>query len=160
MTDVIVKRKKTSRDVEGTLSKAEMSEIMNQTGRLLDDYNGNPSAGEAYGTPVRGPEIVREIKKRHDILNERAPKTLTAKEKDDFAKRVKELEAIITKEMPTRNEMWKRPGEDGLDSDKAVRKNIHWEETTREQVQEWKNIKRTLEPQDPSASNIEVLRSR
>ena len=159
MTDVIVKRKKTSVDVEGTLSKSEMSEILNQTERILGDIKGKSDFGEDYGTPVRNASTMRELKRRYDILNEKAPKTLTAKEKDDLANRMEELEDIIKKDMPTQSEMWRRPGIDGMDSDRAVRKNMHWEKTTGKAVGEWKSIARTLDPDDPSASNVERLRT-
>ena len=74
--------------------------------------------------------------------------------KDRLYARAKELEAIIRKGMPTHFEM-DNPGR----AAGAVGKHRNWERNTHAAREEFRQIMRTLEPDDPTAVDVERWRS-
>jgi len=92
-------------------------------------------------------EIKHLDKELHDG---RAPKVSGAR-KDNLHKKAKELEGRIKEGMPTRAEMdhpGRNPG--------SVRKHMNWDKRNKDNIREYKEIMRHLEPEAPV--NLEALR--
>lgn len=70
--------------------------------------------------------------------------------------RLKEIEAAIVPKMPTKREMWPKTG--SAEAQQAVRHNIKFQEQYADQCKEWQDIKKKLEPDDPYAQSLELIR--
>ena len=109
-------------------------------------------------------QIMGKIKQNEKVLNERTAPRVSGSEKDQMARRAVELEKNIKQGMPTRDEfMGKRKTNDiggkyQEAQENAINKQIRWQTEKAEAVREWKRIKRTLDPENPQASNVEILR--
>jgi len=159
MPSAVLSKKGVGRkDVEGALTEAKYAEFKNQVERMKEDYQGTVDKDGFAVKPERDPELAQQIAYMENFLALHAPKQFRAIEKDKLAARKKELETIITDNMPTRNEMWKVPGKDGYRADMALDKHIKWEAKNRFAIQEWQDIARALEPENPNAANIETIR--
>ena len=97
--------------------------------------------------------IQQEINRYDTILKDGAPKQVRGTNKDNLIAEARGLEEKMQKNMPTLDEMnhpEKNPG--------AVQKHIKWGERNKENVSRFKEIMRTVEPDDPTATNIDKLR--
>lgn len=121
---------------------------------------------EYHSVRNRDTNLLRKnITKNKKVLEEKSAPIVSDREKDDRYKRAKFLEEEIRKGMPTKDEMMgnriKNP--DGsfhyVADPKIVDRHIEWTKRTEPLVREWKRIKRTLEPDDPSITNVEQLRN-
>jgi hypothetical protein len=101
--------------------------------------------------------LERQIRRKENILDRDEGLIAKGAQKDRLAKRAEELEKEIRENMPSRDEMWARPGT--VESERAVRKNMKFEAEHGDKVREWKEIQNRLEPEDPLVSNVERLRS-
>jgi len=108
------------------------------------------------GTPDLS-DVTEKIKKIDMILghdDEVGPKSGT--EKDRLARRASEIEEVLKKEMPTRNEMWPKHG--SVEAQKALRHNIKFQAERSGLCQEWQEIQKKLNPDDPFAQSLETIR--
>lgn len=102
-------------------------------------------------------DVTEKIKKIGMILDhddDVGPKNGT--EKDRLSKRASQLEDILKKEMPTRNEMWPKHG--SVESQRALRHNIKFQAERGEMCREWQEIQKKLNPDDPYAQSLETIR--
>lgn len=97
--------------------------------------------------------LTRQSRRLGQAIEDGKPKRLKGATKDKMAKRAKELEKSFTEGMPSYDEMWDLKHHPG-----APQKNLNWQKRNARAIQEWKQIKRSLEPEDPTASSIETLR--
>ena len=99
----------------------------------------------------------KEIKDKKMILqhdDDLGPKSDT--QRDRLHKRSKEIEEILKKEMPTKNEMWPKPG--SSQAQRAVRHNLKFQEERGDLCREWQDIQNKLNPDDPNAQSLELIR--
>ena len=95
--------------------------------------------------------LKRQVSRLDQVLAEGAVPRVSGSNKDRMASRSREIEEILKIGMPTRYEMdhpAKSPG--------AVRKHMSWDARNRANIEEYKQIQRTLNPDAPV--NIEELR--
>ena len=139
------------------MSAGEIADLEAQKQELKATLNAM-GGGYAEGTSRRGMVDTAGIKREIEAIDQKIqsgqPKKVSGKAKDDIAKEAKALEEEIKEGMPTRAQMWARRGEHpGI-----VRKQLQWEQKNAERIARWKQLKRRLEPGDPTASNVELLR--
>jgi len=76
---------------------------------------------------------------------------IAPQDKDRMASRIRDLETEIANGMPTHTEMWKPTQEN-------IQKHLGWEKANATRIEELKNLKRRLEPDNPNAGRVEHLR--
>ncbi len=129
--------------------------------KRLNDIRTSPLAAVRSVDPVPFQKRLRDINK---ILETKSAPNVIGAKKDGIDKRRLELEKLIVKDMPTSDEMLgeRRKNDVGGMYQEAnmdiVYKARKWKENTKAYVKEWKNIMHQLEPNDPSAANVERLR--
>ena len=109
--------------------------------------------GASRGDVVDKSILKREIDKYDAILAENSPNVPRGTNKDRMVARARELEGIMQKNLPSREQMdhpARNPG--------AIRKHMLWDKANAANIQEYKEIQRRLEPEDPTATDIEKLR--
>lgn len=102
-------------------------------------------------------EMWREIDHKKMILqhdDDLRPKSDTAR--DRLAARGREIEAILKSKMPTKREMWPKPG--SVEAQQAVRHNLKFQEVYDPLCREWQDIQNKLNPDDPNAQSLELIR--
>jgi hypothetical protein len=102
-------------------------------------------------------EMKREIDHKKMILqhdDDLVPKS--GSERDRLAKRAKDIEDILKREMPTKREMWPKPG--STESQQAVRHNLKFQDQRDGLCKEWQEIQKKLNPEDPYAQSLELIR--
>jgi len=95
--------------------------------------------------------IKSQIRRLDLVLEESTPGRLTGQQRDALAKREVELEDILRQGIPTYDEMHhpaKNPG--------AVRKHMSWDLRNKENIKEYRNVQRLLNP--GAEKSIEQLR--
>ena len=95
----------------------------------------------------------RQISKLDAAIEQGSPSKVAGAKKDAMMKEAKELEARIKIGMPTRFEMdnpAKCPG--------AIRKHMNWDKRTTADRDRYRQIMRTLEPDDPTGVDVEKFR--
>jgi hypothetical protein len=132
----------------------------------LDDIRGMKQEAEATlkhvethnvsgaGEMVDKGKLKAEIAKYDAIIHEGSPKQVRGMSKDRMIAEAKQLEESMQKNMPSRFEMdhpERNPG--------AVQKHLKWEKRNAVNIPRYKEIMRTLEPDDPTATNIDRLRN-
>jgi hypothetical protein len=111
-----------------------------------------------YGVGTSGSQIDQNaLKRRIDhldkALHDGLPPKVRAKTKDELSKEAEMLRGRIQEKMPSKYEMDNPhlcPG--------AVRKHINWDKATQSDRERFREIMRTLEPDDPTAVDVEKLR--
>ncbi len=104
------------------------------------------------------PHIKRRIAQLEEVLNR--DDDLVAKdtgERTKLSDRKKEIEAIIRKEMPSEREQALRVNINERDFNRAVEKTISHQQRYGKLIQEWQEIMRRLEPDDPTAADTRKL---
>ena len=102
-------------------------------------------------------DVQEQIRKKKMILqhdDDLNPKSGT--ERDRMARRASEIEEILKKEMPTRNEMWPKHG--SVEAQRALRHNMKFQADRSGLCQEWQEIQKKLNPDDPFAASLETIR--
>lgn len=131
--------------------------------RAMEDQVREDELILANPDKIAAAEIVSGNRQMRDSI--RRKKEALARDEDLIAKgpdkdrihaRIKEIEAKIKPDMPTKNEMWRRLGTD--ESNVAVKKNMYFQEKHGSLIQELISLKRRLEPSDPMAGSIERIR--
>lgn len=108
-----------------------------------------------------------ELVRYKRMLEQRQAPVVTGDDRDKMYRRVKYLEKLIKVGMPTKDQMmgkrhshYDNPNskyQEAVGSD--VDQFLKWNAQNEGRVREWKRLKRTLEPENPGATNIEMLRS-
>jgi len=117
----------------------------------LKHLEANP--GTARSEMIDKGHLKREIDRYDGILAENSPSVPRGTNKDHMVARAKELAETLQKDMPTREQMdhpARNPG--------AIRKHMFWNKKNEKNVQEYKELQRRLEPDDPTATDVEKLR--
>lgn len=70
--------------------------------------------------------------------------------------RAKEIENILKREMPTKREMWPKSG--STEAQQAVRHNLKFQEQRGNLCREWQDIQNKINPDDPTAQSLELIR--
>lgn len=131
-------------EIEGL--KAERKEIEADLRELEQAGKGTKAEGINRAHMTRRATFLDKV--IHN--NNNVPKGIN---KDQIAQEAKFLEGRITEGMPSYDEMnrpEKHPG--------AVMKHHLWEKRNASVIHRWKQLKRRLDPNDPTVSNIESLR--
>lgn len=115
---------------------------------------------DGTGAGTRGAQIDRKhieasISHLQNQIDAGTPGKLSGVQKDKLAKRAEELKAEILVGMPNYDQMHKPGKYPGI-----VRKNVAWTRRTNRACEEYKQIMRKIEPDDPTASSIERFRPR
>jgi len=111
-------------------------------------------------------QLLKQKRETEKLLAERTAPAIDGQERDRLSARAKELEKKIKDGMPTKDEMMgERISIDGNPNKKGqrarpdvVKRNTDWMIRTAGWIREWKNIMKTLEPDDSHACNVERLR--
>ena len=130
--------KEEKRELEAALKDAESGE-----------YGKGTRAAGAVDTAAMKRQIARLDKAIHDG---QAPK-VSGIEKDDLIKEANEIRERLKIGLPTRFEMdhpAKAPG--------AVGKHLNWQARNAKDIKRYREIMQTIEPDDPTATDIEKLR--
>lgn len=99
----------------------------------------------------------KEIEDKKMLLqrdDDLTPKSDTAK--DRMAVRAEVLKDVLVKNMPTKREMWPKPGSN--EAQRAVQHNLKFQEQYDPLVHEWMDIQNKLNPDDPGAASLELIR--
>lgn len=136
------------------LSVAERVAVEQQ---ILDQEEqlANPEGLKASGQNGVA-EMKADIAKKKELLEKDSSLIAVGVEKDRIVARLKELQAAFLPDMPTRNEMWAKPGTE--ESDRAVQKNLRFHRLHDAKLFEWQNLKKRLEPHDPWAQSLDSIR--
>jgi len=94
-------------------------------------------------------ERIRRVKKQ--LAEEVADGELSPSEKDQLAKRERELRGKILHGMLDEETMRKCPSD-------APNRHIQWERANMASIMEWKNIRQQLDPENTEAQNLEAFR--
>ena len=112
-------------------------------------------AGEGTQRGIDREAINRQIAHIDRQIKEGTPTEVRGVSKDRVHNEAKELAEKIKEGMPTRDEMMRPNMNPG-----AIDKHIAWEKVNGERIARYKALQRQLNPQDPRAGSIEMLRSR
>lgn len=102
-------------------------------------------------------DIESEIRHKKMIIqhdDDLVPKS--SSQTDRLAARAEEIKKILQKNMPTKREMWPKPG--SSEAQQAVRHNLKFQEQYDGLCREWQDIQNKLNPDDPSAQSLELIR--
>ena len=135
------------------LSEAERRSLQEQVGAAEEELRKRK---ELSGTPDLA-DVTEEIRNKKMILqhdDDLTPKS--GNERDRMAKRASDIESILKKEMPTRNEMWPKHG--SIEAQRALRHNVKFQAERGEMCREWQDIQKKLNPDDPYAASLETIR--
>ena len=125
------------RDLEATIRDAEDGE-----------KTGNPRAGM-----IDKKYIEADISRLDKQIQSGTPGKITNATKDKLSSRAEELRKEILIGMPNYDQMMKPARYPGI-----VRKNVEWTKRTTKACEEYKQVMRRLEPDDPTASSVEAFR--
>lgn len=117
----------------------------------------NSPEGKLRTATVDVNEIKRRLERNKMIVgrdDDLTPKSGT--ERDRLAARAKELETLLVKEMPSKREMWPKQG--SVEAQQAIRHNQRFQANYSDQCREWQDIQRKLNPDDPYAQSLELIR--
>ncbi len=111
--------------------------------------------GREGGLQDRG-ALVRKVNRNNFILQRDEALRAKGRSKDTVAKEIKQIEEAISKERPTRRMMETKPGTPEFS--KAVQANLAFQKKFGKLMFRLKDLKRRLAPDDPNASNLEMIR--
>lgn len=114
-------------------------------------------ASQDLGSPGDSSEARKRIAQNKMILqrdDDLTPKT--DGQSNRLYARAKEIEGVLIKNMPTKREMWPKPG--SAEASQAVRHNLKFQDQYSGLCQEWQDIQNKLNPDDPNAQSLELIR--
>ena len=140
--------------VKRILTEGEKSDIKGQ----IQEAHSTLKEMESYGKGTQADGIDKaqlqgKINHYEKVLQEGTAPKVRGNKKDDLQKRADYLASELKQGMPTRFEMdhpAKAPG--------AVHKHMNWDKRNKGNMKEYKNIMRTLEPNDPTSTDVEKFR--
>jgi hypothetical protein len=98
----------------------------------------------------------REIDDKKMILQHDEDLEARGGQRDRMSARVKEIDGILVKNMPTKREMWPKAG--SSEAQQAVRHNLKFQEQYDPLVHERMDLLNKLNPDDPGAASLELIR--
>lgn len=98
----------------------------------------------------------KEIDDKKMILQHDEDLEARGNQKDRMSARVKEIDDVLIKNMPTKREMWPKPG--SSEAQQAVRHNLKFQEMYDPLVHERMDLINKLNPEDPGAASLELIR--
>jgi hypothetical protein len=128
-----------------------MQGLKREAEATLKHLENNPET--ARGDEINKTKLKKEMAYYDKQIEQGRPKTPRGANKDALVKRAEELVELMKVKMPTRDQMdhpAKNPG--------AIRLHMNWVKENDARVREYKEIMRRLEPQDPTATDIEKFR--
>ena len=105
------------------------------------------------GAAIDKSKLKAEINRYDAILHAGEPAKVSGQKKDAMLKDALRIAEEIKVNMPTQYEMdhpAKSPG--------AVQKHLKWEQRNLKNIQDYKNLMRSVDPDNPTNTNIDVLR--
>ena len=135
------------------LSVQEIQNLREQT-REYEEVLNNVD-GLSTGLQNSG-SISRLVNKNRSILQRDEGLIAKGRSKDVLAREIKQIEETIAEHRPTRSMMEAKPGTSEFE--KAVRMNLEFTRKYSPLMVRLKDLKRRLEPDDPSAGNLERIR--
>lgn len=146
-------RAKGQRVVAGKRDMDELRRRRDSIKRALanekDIKSYNPSSFVMGNKDRQG--LVDELRRVERTIENKAPRKQRGGDKDRLNKITKQLEQKISEGMPTKSEMWD-PTQDN------IYKHQRWQDINMKRCKIYRNIKRTLEPDDPGSGSVEKLR--
>jgi Mg2+ and Co2+ transporter CorA len=142
------------------MSTTERKQVEREINELEDQLKQTESSDGTTPRPQHlqaVPQIKARITKLESLLEKDDDLIPTGSEKDRLLLRKKELEAIIKKEMPTEREQAMRVSISQQAFEEAVNKTVHHQKKYGAFIQEWQEICRRLEPDDPNAGDTRKL---
>lgn len=142
------------------LSKRERDDLNDQK-RELEETLKEPVQYDAQRHVDRS-NITQKITNIDRQIVTGTPQKMESVEKDRNWARIKELERDISHGMPTDSEMKGRMLKGGGREPYPgmVGRHIAWTKENKDRVSEYKQIMRKLDPNNPNAGNVELLRKR
>lgn len=151
-TKSVPKEEKIGRTTE-KLTESDRRSLADQIARkeaeILDKKDMNPDADIS--------DMKKDIEHKKMILqhdDDLTPKS--GGQKDRLAARAEELASVLKQNMPTKREMWPKPG--STEAQQAIRHNLQFQDKYSEQCREWQDIQNKLNPDDPYAQSLETIR--
>lgn len=137
--------------------ESELKELKDQLTRTENPKDGtspNPSLLQNV------PQLKLRIKKLEDILTKDDDLVAKGDERGRLDMRRKELELMIKKEAPSLRQSLMTVSTNGQgDFDRSVSKTIAHQRNQGQNIREWQEIMRRLEPADPEACKVSKLYS-
>lgn len=137
------------------LSENEVRSLREEKKELESTMNQSEFGRGTAAEQIDKKALAGQIRRIDSAIQAGTAPKLGGSQKDKLASEARQLAEAIKSGMPNQNEMdnpRKNPG--------AIRKNQLWEKNQRGNIERWKQVMRTIEPGDPTASNVERLRSR
>lgn len=128
-------------------------------GKLDQDADVSPLARRAFEEQSDGRTLKSRNSRLQRALDAGTAGPITAIEKGRFEKREKELRTYLSSRMVTKAGITLKPG--SIDFNRAKNMMVKQELGSPEfqsAASEWKNIQRSLCPDDPDAANLETIR--
>lgn len=142
-----------------TLSVSEIQGLQEER-REIQESLKETEGKDRYGAGTRAEgmdraALQRQDAKLRDAIQAGSPGKISGSQKDKMHEEVQRLEEEIKHNMPTRAEM-----EDPRHHPGAERKHLGWERKNIHNILKWKDLKRQLNPGDPTCSSVENLRTK
>ncbi|RTL20763.1 MAG: hypothetical protein EKK55_17410 [Rhodocyclaceae bacterium] len=136
-------------------------EMMRNEGDLRGETEGIPREMKdaiQKGLPIDRGMLIRRNQKLGGILRNGEVPNLSQSEREGLEKDAKQLEEQLKKRMLTRSALGLKPG--SPEYRKAVNHmtQVELSKEHNDMAQKWKNIQRSLHPDDADASNLERIR--
>lgn len=132
----------------------QLKELKDSLGRVENPRDGTSPRPEQLQNV---PHIKAQIRKLEEILTKDDDLIPKGADKDKVKARVKEIEAIIKKELPTEREQQMRVTISQADFERAVQKTMYHQKKYGKLILEWQELMRRLEPEDPGAADVSKL---
>jgi hypothetical protein len=144
---------------QSTLSASEVEGLKAEREEIRETLKAADGT-DRYGAGTRAEGIDRAALQRQDArlrdaIEAGGPRKLSGSMKDKMADECRSLEEGIKHDMPTRAEM-----EDPRRHPGAERKHLNWERKNIHNILKWKDLKRQLNPGDPTCSSVENIRQK
>jgi hypothetical protein len=136
--------------------KMSVSERVSVEGQLRDRESMLKNEDELENTKVGTSGLDAEVHKLRRMVERDKSFQLTDQHRIMLSKKRKQLIDLMVPDMPTYDEMWLPTGT--RESNRAVRKNIAFEQKHAKNIQQYQYVMRLLEPNDPDAGSIEEIR--
>lgn len=134
--------------------EVQLKELKEQLGRAegADGTAPKPELLQGAG------ELRRRIKGLEELLNKDDDLIPKGAEKDRVVARLKEIETIIKKELPSERTQRMTVRSNGdRDFNRAVEQTVHHQKKYGKLIEEWQELRRRLEPENPEAADVELL---
>jgi hypothetical protein len=145
------------------------SEIKEMTSMIRGDSDSHEGAGVGFSSHSadhigdKG-EIIKEINKNKKLLKDHTPFKLSPKQRDKANKFMKQRKKWIQEHQPSyqthRTFYPKGSGtaKSETNFEMAIQEQMNWQKKSPQIVKEYRYLARLLDPKNPNAGNIEILR--